>query len=117
MREETREHQIVDTFALLPPSDRLRLRGGTYSPGLPTVVVQSHSEKSRKNNRVCLRRYLKPILLITVAIFVVDVVNDFFFVGAGIPAPPMIQRDYSQVTSVEDISLEYVQSKCFVREK
>lgn len=116
MREETREHKTVDTFALLPPSkDRLRLRGGNYSPGLPTVVMESHAEKSRKNNGSCLKSYLKPMLLIIGALFIVDVTNDYFFAGAGIPAPPIVQKDYSQVNSVEDVTLESVQTKCFVR--
>lgn len=118
MREETRKHQTIDTFALLPPGtgDRLRLRGNNFnSPGLPTVLMDSHAEKKRKHSgSACCRRYLKPVLLISGMILLVDIIHDFFLAGAGNLAPPIIQRDYSQVHGIEDLSTESVQSKCFV---
>ena len=117
MREETREHQTLDTFALLPPDRQLRLRGGNYySPGLlPTVVIDGAAKKNRKSHWTCWRRYSKPILLMFTAWLVMDVIEDYFFVGTGSPAPPIIQRDYSQVRSVNDVTVDSVQSKCFVR--
>lgn len=106
----------MDTFAVLPPnSDRLRLRGGNSSY-LPTVVVESHAEKSRKRgNGACLRRYLKPLFILGGIWFVVDVVNDYFFVGTdSTPAPPVILQDVTKVTGVEDLSTDAIQTKCFV---
>lgn len=116
MREETREHQTVDTFALLPPSrdHHLRLRGGNYSPGLPTVFIDHHNDKSRKSRWACFKRFLKPILVILGGLLLVDIVSDYFFVGSN-PAPPIIQRDYSQINSIQDLQSGDVEPKCFVR--
>jgi lysophospholipase L1-like esterase len=114
MREETREHQTVDTFALLPPSrdHHLRLRGGNYSPGLPTVFIDHHNDKSRKSRWACFKRFLKPILVILGGLLLVDIVSDYFFVGSN-PAPPIIQRDYSQINSIQDLQSGDVEPKCF----
>lgn len=123
MREETREHQTLDTFALLPPrlsKDRLRLRGGNYysSPGLPTVVIEKDDSKSHKSYWMCFKGWFKRILWIVGGLLLMDVANDYFFVGNGIPAPPIIQRDYSQINSIEDLvsgsDNNSAQPKCFV---
>lgn len=94
MREETREHQTVNTYAVLPPTGdhHLRLRGGNYSPGLPTVVIDHHNDKSRKSRWSCFKRYLKPIIVILGIMLLVDIVSDYLFIGSGSPAPPIINE-------------------------
>lgn len=123
MKEETREHRVVETFALLPPkatsaSNRRRPRGGNFSPGLPTVVVDVHTDKRRKYAGGCLKRYLKLIFMLGGIFLLVDVAYDYYFVGGnGEPSPPIIQRDYSLIQSVEDLvpfDESTIQQKCFV---
>lgn len=116
MREETREHRYEQTFALVPPSERLRLRGNS-SHGLPRVVVESaDKQQSRKSKKGCIRKLLRPTFWIIAAIFIVDLFSDYFFSSMTTMSPPIIQRDYSHVTGVKDVTVEFVTSRCFVRQ-
>lgn len=115
MKEKTREHHLEQTFALVSPSDHLRLRGNsTSSLGLPTVVIESSGKQEfRKQQKGCIRRYLNPLLYITLIVVVVDCIYDYFFVGMGVSAPPIIQRDYATIRSIDDVTTDHLQSKCF----
>ena len=118
MKEETREHRYEQTFALVPPRERLRLRGNS-SHGLPRVVVESvDRQHGRKNKNGCLLKLLRPTFWIIAAIFLVDLISDYVFSSmTTMSSPPIIQRDYSHITSVEHVTVESVTSRCFVRPK
>ena len=132
-KEPIREHNLDQHTSLMPPSmDNLARRINssttvatlTREPTrnqLPTVVIESESMRESKKiklKKTKWRKMLRNTAAILATLFLMDKLEDWYSSSLASQQnediTTIIQRDYSLVTGINDLTLDGVDAWCFV---
>ena len=123
-KEEVREHHLELTSLMPPQGDAGVARRNVLLPSsmLPSVVVESHETREarkRRNTgyRACLRKYGSRVFVFVAIVVLLDKIDDWSSTQTWNELlPTNIQKDYSNIESIDDLSVSSISNWCYVSE-
>jgi hypothetical protein len=102
-RQEIREHNVLPSQIIPPPNNNARFRGSTL-----TVLIESDETrklKKRRSRRVIFQKYGPAVCFTVCVLYLMRKLDDWFSLEPWVEVSPVsIQRDYSSIQSIEDLS-------------
>lgn len=119
-REKVREHNVLLSPLVPPPQGKNISRRTRQGSMIPTVLIESRSQREDRKRRTkgwrafC-RRYGPSMCMLVGVFFLMDKMDDWFSLEKWIDVYPIsIQRDYSTVQGIEDLTTDNVDRWCHV---
>jgi hypothetical protein len=124
-KEEIREHNVMlsPLVPVITPNCNLSRRiQGTEIEMIPHIQIESAERRDsrirmKRGWKSFLRNYMPCTVLIVCMFVILDKLNDYFSLEPWLDIYPVsIQRDYSKVQGISDLTTESIDKWCFVSE-